>query len=141
MQYFDVEVKTWKRLASTIPPIEATQCYCAASAGNKLYVAVIEGSSSARYIYCYDTEGNVWEKQPHSCTNVISNLCIIEDHMYAISSYCHDVPQRYNFATRQWQSFAKVIFALPGYLHQSGVTSLSAKVYVLYCSQSPLSKY
>ena len=65
MQYFDVETKTWKPLASTILPIEATHCYCAASAGNKLYVAVAEGS--VYYIYCYDTEGNVWEKQPHSC--------------------------------------------------------------------------
>lgn len=71
MQYFDVEAKTWKPLASTIPPVEATFCYCAASAGNKLYVAVTEGS--AHYIYSYDTEGNVWEKQPHSCS-VISNL-------------------------------------------------------------------
>lgn len=105
MQYFDVESKTWKPLASTILPIEATFCYCAASADNKLYVAVTEGS--AHYIYSYDTEGNVWEKQPHSCS-VISNLCIIEDHMYAVSSNYHNVPQRYNFATRQWQSFAKV---------------------------------
>ena len=133
MQYFDVEAKTWKPLASTRPPIEATQCYCAASAGNKLHVAVIEGS--AGYIYCYDTEGNVWEKQPHSC-NTISNLCIIEDHMYAVSPHYSNVPQRYNFATRQWQSFAKVSTTLPGYLNHNGATVLSAKVYVLYWSAS-----
>ena len=65
MQYFDVEVKTWKPLASTTPSIEAN-CYCAASAGNNLYVA---GTApvGGYYIYRYDTEGNVWEKQPHSC--------------------------------------------------------------------------
>ena len=133
MQYFDVEAKSWKPLASTIPPIEATQCYCAASAGNKLYVAVTEGS--VRYIYCYDAEGNVWEKQPHPC-NTISNLCIIEDHVYAVSPYYGNVPQRYNFATRQWQSFAKVSTTLPGCLHHNGATVLSAKVYVLYWSES-----
>ena len=127
MQYFDVQSKTWKPLASTILPIEATQCFCAASAGNKLYVAVIEGSFSSLYIYCYDTDGNVWEKQPHSCS-VISNLSIIEDHMYAVSSYCHNVPQRYNFATRQWQSFAKISVTLPGCLYYSGATSLCKSV-------------
>ena len=136
MQYFDVEAKTWKPLASTIPPIKATQCYCAVSAGNKLHVAVIEGSVSAGYIYCYDTEGNVWEKQPHSC-NIISSLCIIEDHMYAVSPYYNNFfPQRYNFATRQWQSFAKVSTTMPGYLYPNGATVLSAKVYVLYWSGS-----
>ena len=133
MQYFDVEAKTWKPLASTIPPIEANQCYCAASAGNKLYVAAIEGSG--HYIYRYDTEGNVWEKQPHSC-NIINNLCIIEDYMYAVSRYWNYVPQRYNFATRQWQSFARVSITLPGSVYLSGATLLQSKVYVLYCSQS-----
>ena len=56
--------------------------------------------------------------------------------MYAVSLYYDNVPQRYKFATRQWQSFAKVSSTLPGFLHQSGATSLSAKVYVLYCSQT-----
>ena len=135
MQYFDVEAKTWKPLASTIPPIEATQCFCAASAGNKLFVFVIERSASSHYIYSYDTEGNVWEKQPHSCS-VISNLCIIEEYMYAVSPYYCNVPQRYNFATRQWQSFAKISVTLPGSLCHTGATVLSAKVYVLYWSQS-----
>ena len=133
MQYFDVESKTWKPLASTILPTEATFCYCAASADNKLYVAVTEGS--AYYIYSYDTEGNVWEKQPHSCS-VISNLCIIEEYMYAISPYHHGVPQRYNFATRQWQSFAKVSPTLLGTLYHIGATVISEKVYALYWSQS-----
>ena len=60
MQYFDVEAKMWKPLASTTPSIEATNCYCAVSAGNNLYVA---GTApvGGYYIYRYDTEGNVWE--------------------------------------------------------------------------------
>jgi len=50
--YFDVEEKTWKPLASTTPAIEATHCYCAASAGNNLYVAGFYGGN---YVFCYDT--------------------------------------------------------------------------------------
>lgn len=61
---------------------------------------------------------------------------MIEDHMYAVSSNYHYVPQRYNFATRQWQSFAKISVSSADYFYYSGATSLSAKVYVLYCSQS-----
>ena len=51
MQYFDVEVKTWKPLASTTPSIEAAQCHYAASAGNNLYVAGFAGGG--HYIYRY----------------------------------------------------------------------------------------
>ena len=99
-----------------------------------MYVAVIEGT--VHYIYCYDTEGNVWGKQPHTCS-VISNICIIEEYMYAVSPYYYDVPQRYKFATRQWQSIAKVSTTLPDYcLYHTGATVLSAKLYVLYWSQS-----
>ena len=136
MQYFDVEAKIWKPLASTMPLKEATQCYCAASAGSKLYVAVIE--RNGHYIYRYHAEGNEWEKQSHWC-NVINNLCINEDYMYAVSRYWNYVPQRYNFASHQWQSFARVSITLPGSVYLCGATLLHSKVYVLYCSQSYVS--
>jgi len=135
MQYFGVEGKTWKPLASTIPAIEATECYCAASAGNNLYVAGYEWSVGY-YIYRYNTEGNVWEKMPHSCGG-IKNLCIVDDYMYAIRSNCSQVPQRYSFAKCQWQTFAKVNIMSnhPSYhFYNSGVTILHSKVYVLYGS-------
>ena len=96
MQYFDNEAKTWKPLASTIPSIEATQCHCAASAGNNLYVAGFEWGVG-HYIYRYNTEGSVWEKYPH-LSGKINNLCIIEDTVYAINSNCNQVPQRYCFS-------------------------------------------
>ena len=129
MQYFDVEVKTWKPLASTIPSIEAPYCYCAASAGNNLYVA---GSAKGfQYIYRYYTEGKVWEEQPHPC-GVIKNLCIVDDYMYAISSDCNRVPQRYSFAKCQWQTFAKVRIPTTSRFFCSGATVLNSKVYVLY---------
>ena len=86
IQYFGVEGKTWKPLASTIPAIEATECYCAASAGNNLYVAGFKWDMG-QHICRYNTEGNVWEKMPHLCdyTVIITNLCIVDDYMYAIS--------------------------------------------------------
>ena len=133
MQYFDVEAKTWKPLASTTPSIEAKSCYCAASAGNNLYVAGFEAGVS-HCIYRYDTEGNVWEKQPLSCGQ-ISNLCIVDDYMYAISSNCRQFPQRYSFSKCQWQTFAKVSITSDFFnnrFYVSGAAVLQLKVYVLY---------
>ena len=130
MQYFDVEVKTWKPLASTTPSTEATKCYCAASAGNNLYV-VGAAPGGGYYIYRYDTEGNVWEKQPHSCGQ-INNLCVVDDYMYAISSDCNEFPQRYSFSKCQWQTFAKVSAPSNCRFYCSGAAVLNSKVYVLY---------
>ena len=131
MQYFDVEVKTWKPLASKTPSIETTQCHYAASAGNNLYVAGFAGGGHC--IYCYDSESNVWEKQPHSCGE-INNLCIVDDNMYAISSDCYQVPQRYSFSKCQWQTFAKqsITSNWRSSIYFSGATVLQSKVYVLY---------
>ena len=130
MQYFDVEAKTWKPLASTTPSIEAMQCYCAASAGNNLYVAAIAPYSGC-YIYRYETEGNVWEKQPHLC-DVMNNLCIVDDYLYAISSDCSQFPQRYSFSKSQFQTFAKVSITANYRFYCSGATVLNSKLYVLY---------
>ena len=44
--------------------------FCAASAGSNLYVAETS-PVGGYYIYRYDTEGNMWEKQPHSCTHAV----------------------------------------------------------------------
>ena len=130
MQYFDVEAKTWKPLVSTTPSIETWNCYCAASAGNNLYVAGIAPSGD-HVIYRYDIEGNVWEKQPHSCGE-ICNLCIVDDYMYAIISDCNQFPQRYSFSKCQWQTFAKVSIPRNYRFYCSGATVHNSKVYVLY---------
>ena len=130
MQYFDVEVKTWKPLASTTPSTEAMNCYCAASADNNLYVA---GTApvGGYYIYRYDTEGNVWDKQPHPCGQ-INNLCIVDDYMYANSSDINQFPQRYSLSKCQWQTFAKVSVPCNHQFYLSGATVLNSKLYALY---------
>ena len=130
MQYFDVEAKTWKPLAFKTPSIEAWTCSCAASAGNNLYVAGIAPSGD-HVIYRYDIVGNVWEKQPHSCSEIY-NLCIVDDYMYAISSDCNQFPQRYSFSKCQWQTFAKVSIPNNYQFYCSGATVHHSKVYVLY---------
>ena len=78
-------------------------------------------------IYCYDIERDVWEKHPHS-GGVINNLCIVGDYTYAINSDCNRPPQRYSFAERQWQSFAKVNSKIR---YNSGATGSHSKVYLL----------
>ena len=105
MQYFDVEAKTWKPLASTIPAFEASQCYSAVSVGSSLFVAALN-HFFGHCMFLYDSERlNVWERLSHSCEE-INNFCVIDDHMYAISADLNQNLQRYNFAKREWQSIA-----------------------------------
>ena len=130
MQYFDVEAKTWKPLASTTPSIEASYCCCAASAGNNLYVAG-NAPGGGYYIYRFDTEGNLWEKLPHKCDK-ISNLCSVGDYVYAVSTDCNQFHERYSFAKCQWQTFAKVSIPIGQKFFCSGAAVLGSKLYVLY---------
>ena len=128
MQYFDIEAKTWKPLESLALAANAVQCYCAETVGSTLYVAGF--GSSNHCIYCCDIERNVWEEVSHSCGK-LEQLCIVDDYMYAISSDCNQVPQRYSFADQQWQSFAKPGIT-GGYFFNSGATVRNSKVFALY---------
>jgi len=129
MQYFDVQAKKWKPLASTIP-VEATQCYSAVSVGgSNMFVAGFD--SSGFCIFQYGTEGNVWERLPHSC-GAINNLCVIDDHMYASSAISNQVPQRYSFAKRQWQSIALVGTRGSKYCPGKSGVIIHSKLFVLY---------
>ena len=132
MQYFDVEAKTWKPLASTIPAIEASQCYCAVSVGSRLFVA---GNIYSHCIFQYDTETNKWAGLPHSCGE-INNFCVIDDDMYAISADLNQVLQRYSFAKRQWQSIA--LTETRGSKNWAGCKGaiVKSKLFVLYENRS-----
>ena len=132
MQYFDVEAKIWKPLASLAPATELMNCYCTETVGSKLYVAGVV--SFKHSIYCYDIERDVWEELPHS-GGVINNLCIIGDYMYPIRSdnnyYSNEFPQRYSFSECQWQGFERA--SLTGsHVKSNGATVLHSKVFVLY---------
>ena len=128
MMYLDMEERQWKQLSSLAPAADARNCFCAKTVGGELFVAA---DSS---IYCYDIEADKWETYNDPTCRVVKSLCTVGDYMYAVSSDCNVVTQRYSFAKRQWQSIAKV--NVTSYYHQSylysGATALFSKVYVLY---------
>ena len=125
MMYFDIEEKQWKQLSSLAPAGHAGSCYCAEIVGGELFVA------TDSCIYCYDIETDKWQQHEDPTCRVVKSLCTVGDYMYAISSDCNQVTQRYNFPKLQWQSFAKVNVTSSGYFY-SGATALFSKVYVLY---------
>ena len=128
MMYFDMEEKQWKQLSSLAPAADARNCYSAKTVGGELFVAI------DACIYCYDIETDKWQKHNDPTCRVVKSLCTVGDYMYAISSDCNEIAQRYSFPKRQWQSFAKLNVA--SIYHQSyvysGATALFPKVYVLY---------
>ena len=129
MMYFDIEEKQWKQLSSLAPAAHAGDCYCAETVGGELFVA------KDSCIYCYDIETDKWQKHEDPTCRVVKSLCTVGDYMYAISSDCNQVTQRYNFPKLQWQSFAKVNVTsnyCHGYYYYSGATAFFSKVYVLY---------
>ena len=140
MRYFDVRDKAWRPLESLVPAMDGlelwSRCYCAETVGRKLFVAGWD-PSDGQCIYCYDMELKVWEKCRHPCGE-IDNLCIVGNYMYVISFDYDTSPQRYSFAERQWQTFAKVNITRRSNecYHESGVTFFHSKVYVLYGLES-----
>ena len=87
--YFDIEEKQWKQLSSLAPAADARNCFCAKTVGGELFVAI---DSS---IYCYDIEADKWETHKDPTCRVVKSLCTVDDYMYAISSDCNEVTQRY----------------------------------------------
>ena len=132
MMYFDVEEKQWKQLSSLAPVTDILNCYCAETVGRQLFVAGnIEGVGYSTY--CYDIETNKWQRHEDALPcGEIRSLCTVGDYMYAVPSDYSKIPQRYSFAKRQWQSFAK--FSL-GYHYSwyqnNSATVLHYKLYVL----------
>lgn len=114
----------------------AESCVCTELVGNNLYVAVNDTQNS--HVCCYDIDKNLWERLPQSCGS-FNNLCTIGDYMYTISSDHMQIPQRYSFAKRQWQSIAKLDLTSDcpsGYelsCHScNGAAVLHSKLYVSY---------
>ena len=132
MMYFDVEEKQWKQLSSLAPVTDILNCYCVETVARQLFVAGnIEGVGYSTY--CYDIETNKRQRHEDALPcGEIRSLCTVGDYMYAVPSDYSKIPQRYSFAKRQWQSFAK--FSL-GYHYSwyqnNSATVLHSKLYVL----------
>ena len=138
MIYFDVEEKQWKRLSSLAPVTDILNCYCAETVGRQLFVAGnIEGVGYSTY--CYDIETNKWQRHEEALPcGQISSLCTVGDYMYAVPSDYNMIPQRYSFAKRQWQSFAKFSLSYHySYYHKNRATVLHSKLYVLSGLRDP----
>ena len=106
--------------------------YCAETVGRQLFVAGnIDGVGYSPY--CYDIETNKWQRQEEALPcGGIRSLCTVSDYMYAVPFDYSKIPQRYSFAKRQWQSFAKFSLSYHyGYFHNNGATVLHSKLYVL----------
>ena len=133
MRYFDVKDKAWRPLSSLTSARDGLTLwfglYCTETVGKKLFVAGW-APGDGECIYSCDMQLKVWEKHQHPC-GAIDNLCIVGNYMYVISL-------RYNFAERQWQSFAMVNTTSGSheFYHESGVTFFHSKVYVLYGHKS-----
>ena len=128
MQYFDVETKIWTSM-SLASPLNNVTCCCYAESVGILFVGGRD--SDGVCIYCYDIEKNLWQRQPHNL-GTVERMCALNDFMYAIM-YCNQIPQRYSFSKRQWQTFAKVAIAADhdNFFYNAGVAVFGAKVYVL----------
>lgn len=146
MQYYDGETKMWNSWAASTKPqlkTEASKFLAADLVGSTLFVIVRDSGSNHR-IYSFDTAKKVWENIPHSL-GAVSELCNVEDYMYAIGSTLDsNQPQRYNFAKRRWQRYAKLIPSIEKQsrsFHNSGTIVFHSKVYVLYGSRTKSENY
>ena len=127
MMYFDTEEKQWKQLSSLAPVAsDVLNCYCAETVGRQLFVTGnIEGVGYSTY--SYDVETNKWQRhEDDHPRGQISSLCTVGDYMYAVHSDYNMIPQRYSFAKRQWQSFAKFLSVI--------ITAIITKTEQRYCT-------
>ena len=81
----------------------------------------------------YDIETNMRQRQKEALPcGEIRSLCTVSDYMYAVPSAYSKIPQRYSFAKRQWQSFAKFSLSYPdSWYHNNSATVFHSKLYVL----------
>ena len=129
MQYFDVETKIWSSSFPVAPP-DILTCCCYAESVGILFAGGKDPHGDC--IYQYHMEKNLWERQPHN-VGMVEKMCTLDDFVYAIM-HCNQLPQRYSFSKRQWQTFAKLGITTNDNndFHNSGIAVLRGKVYVLH---------
>ena len=141
-QYFDVDTKLWKPLASVAQLSEITnRCYSAELIGNYLYV-LTEAHQQLMFptyvVYRYHILNNTWEKlpelneyrvEPRSAPGTC--LCSVSEYLYVITlSY---PPQRYDLSNNVWQAGEKLNFPQnKGNLKSVSATVMNCKIYVIH---------
>ena len=143
-QYFDVDTKLWKPLASVAQLGEITdECHSAELIGNYLYVVTVVQQQQGCFeyvVYRYHILNNTWEKLPklnlrehkdelHSPPKIC--LCSVSEYLYVITqSY---PPQRYDLSNNVWQAGEKLNFPQhEGIFHSVAATVMNCKIYVIH---------
>ena len=143
-QYFDVDSKLWKPLASVAQLGEITDvCYSAELIGNNLYVVteVQKQQGCFNYVvYRYHILNNTWEKLPQLYIEVYRDewrsppkicLCSVSEYLYVFSQ--SNSPQRYDLSNNVWQAGEKLIFPQhEGILQFFAATVMNCKIYVIH---------
>ena len=143
-QYFDVDTKLWKPLASVAQLGEITDlCYSAELIGNYLYVVteVQQQQECHEYVvYRYHILNNTWEKLPelnirkrkdelHSPPKIC--VCSVSEYLYVITQ--SNPPQRYDLSNNVWQAGKKLNFPQhEGIFHSVAATVMNCKIYIIH---------
>ena len=143
-QYFDVDTKLWKPLASVAQLGEITdECYSAELIGNNLYVVTEAQQQQGCHeyvVYRYHILNNTWEKLPklnirehkdelHSPPKIC--LCSVSEYLYVITQ--SNPPQRYDLSNNVWQAGEKLNFPQhEGIFHSVAATVMNCKIYVIH---------
>ena len=143
-QYFDVDTKLWKPLASVAQLGEITdECHSAELIGNYLYVVteVQQQQGCFEYVvYRYHILNNTWEKLPKLNIGVDRDksrrppkifLCSVSEYLYVIAP--SSPPQRYDLSNNVWQAGEKLNFPQhEGIFHSVAATVMNCKIYVIH---------
>ena len=143
-QYFDVDTKLWKPLASVAQLGEITdECHSAELIGNNLYVvteAQQQQGCHENVVYRYHILNNTWEKLPKLNIGVDRDksrrppkifLCSVSEYLYVIAP--SSPPQRYDLSNNVWQAGEKLNFPQhEGIFHSVAATVMNCKIYVIH---------
>ena len=138
-QYFDVDTKLWKPLASVAQLGEITDvCYSAELIGNNLYVVteVQQQQGCFKYVvYRYHILNNTWEKLPKLKIREDSPpkicACSVSEYLYVITQ--SNPPQRYDLSNNVWQAGEKLNFPQhEGSFHSVAATVMNCKIYIIH---------
>ena len=146
-QYFDVDTKLWKPLASVAQLGEITdECHSAELIGNYLYVVTEAQQQQGCFeyvVYRYHILNNMWEKLPklNMGERVDELLCPLKICVCSVSEYLYVItqsnpPQRYDLSNNVWQAGKELNFPQhEGILQFLAATAMNRKIYVIHDCQ------
>ena len=159
-QYFDVDTKLWKPLASVAQLDETTNVFCSAELiGSYLFVVTGAVQVSQKIdrdfvVYRYHILNNKWEKLPDlkiresyelwesfGPWNTRGKICLcsVSEYLYVITQ--SNPPQRYSLSTGVWQAgeelnFVKNVQRDKERFDSVAATVMNCKIYVIHGYQA-----